>query len=349
MKIWRYFVTSGLIFLMLLTAACSKIEDEDMLQQDDLDWIEEGTSDGSEDIMLGNQSGADENTIQSVGANINILSSRNMPITSETLVYKGSEMSYGAILKNESSFTADYTFFIIINGYIQPFILEETDEAVNTATFRLEPNEEKIIHYSFTPIMAPYEDNAVITLVGFIANTTPSMTLDNILTNSMMVSVDKYLTAESSECQISMQENLNNMGNAIEKLYKPSDGQSSQVILSDQEEDGQSVFISKTEELNSDNTISIYAARINDEKLRAFLWCEGELLPVFEGEYYADIPDDEYALYEIPIDNSQIKKGESQRYSVFYIDMSQYDNINDEEKIHFFTAIHKSLELYVIS
>lgn len=114
MKIKRYFITLGLVFLMILTAACSKIEDEDMLQQDDLEWLEEATSDGSDYI---NQNGTDDNTIQSVGANINILSSKNMPITSETLVYKGSDMSYGAILKNESSFKSFIIHFISCVSY----------------------------------------------------------------------------------------------------------------------------------------------------------------------------------------------------------------------------------------
>ena len=76
------------------------------------------------------------------------------------------------------------------------------------------------------------------------------------------------------------------------------------------------------------------------------MWCDGEFLPVFNGGYYADIPDDEYALYEIPIDNSLIKNNSGKRYIMVFVDMSEYQSINQDNA---FGVTVGCSNLYVIS
>lgn len=345
-----------LCILVSLLTACSKIDDNDMLQQNDLNWLDKSTSASSENITLDedsepsnispeNSTSDDNNSSEknivtsstidmtelSVGSNLNILSSKNMPLATDTLLYNGNDMEYGACIENTCSYTADYTFFIVINGYLQPFILEGNEKEAYSANFILEPNEEKIIHFTFTPIIAPYEEKALVSFMGMVVNMTPVISdLSMVYMNSNSVNYNMYLKAENISCQITMAEKKNVMGNAIEELELSSSGEDAQVRLSDRKENSQTISLVRTEEFSSDNTITAYASRINNSTLRAFLWCEGEFLPVFNGEYYADIPDNEYALYEIPIDNSLIKNNSNQRYNMLYIDMSRYQEINDD-------------------
>ncbi len=355
MKNNRFLITLFMILLITLTA-CSKIDSDDMLQQDDLDWLYESTSasienfssdDEGESIFISSEgtppnnddsfnndtvvSTGDETTELSVGANLNILSAKNMPLATDTITYDGSKISYGAVIKNTCSYAADYTFFIIINGYMQPFILEGNNEEAYSANFLLEPNEERIIHFTFTPIIAPYDENALVSFMGLVVNKNPIINdLSMVFMNSQTINYNMYLTAQNSFCQINMNEDKNIIGNAIEELGLSPNGEASQVHLSDKKETSQTISFVRTEEFGSDNTITAYASRINDSTLRAFLWCEGEFLPAFNGEYYADIPDDKYALYEVPIDNSLINKSSNQRYNVLYIDMSYYQSITND-------------------
>ena len=229
------------ISLLFMLNACSKLDDEDMMRQDNLEWLDESYSAAITDAGFNDKNSLDEGAALSIDANIQILTAKNMPIGTDTLVYKGSEMAYNAVLTNNCSYTADYTFFIIINGYLQPFKLEDYSEQIYSAIFTLKPNEEKLIHFTFTPISAPYENKALITFAGLLANKAPVLTDDalTIILNSTDISYDMYLTAENDSCQITMKENKNIIGNKTEELSKSD--YSSNIVLSDKDENSETV------------------------------------------------------------------------------------------------------------
>ena len=337
-KIYKIIILAFCAFL----TSCSKIDNSDVINQDDLAWL-----DNTETTLASDSTNNTEEIILSPGISGNVLSSNNMPIASDTFIYKGNKMSYGFAIKNSCDYTADATFFIIIDGYLQPFIPEDSSLEVNSVVYRLDPGEEKIIHYSFTPISAPYGKNSVISFVGLLTNIHPVTDKINLLLNTTTASCNRYITAENDTCQIKLEDNKNILGDYVEKMSLAGDNQSSIMILADSKKNKANYSFPQQNDLKLSNDICIYAARISNAKLRAFLWCEGEFLDVFNGVNYADIPYDKYALYEIPVEKSLLK-GESTHYDVLYLDMDVYKQILDGTRNLNYSIID-DFQLYTIS
>lgn len=347
-----------IIIFVLMFTACSKVEENEILSRQETYSGDETSSSGSNEITdnetlseATEQNSAVEtdevaDTVDNISLGINLVSSKNMPIASEALVYKGQDMQYGAVLHNGSNYDVNYTFMILNNGSIQPFSLEGEDKEVNCITFSMKRGEEKIIHYCFKPVAAPYENQAVLSFVGIAVKKNPSTSIDDIMMNAAITDYNIFLTAEKKQYEIKQNNTDHIVGEEIEQLQSDGDDTVISVALSDEKLSQTSINKIETEVMDIDR-VKLYIAKKNNEKYRLFLLNEGELLKVFDKRLYGDIESNNNALYEINLDQDGFHKDITNKSCVIIVDMKNIEQvISGETNIE--SSISQLSQLYLL-
>lgn len=319
------------IFMFLLTA-CSKMDSSEALNRDNvkeqnsetMSMHHEETTEVSEEKIYTEDSSDKEEFVRSIDVGINLISSKNMPIASEKLVYKGENMQYGAVLQNKNSFDVDYTFMILVNGTVQPFMLDGETQEINNKTYEMKAGEERIIHFQFKPVQVSNDKDSLLSFVGAVVRKNPATSIDNVLMNSTITDYNILLATEKEEYNIVNKEEKNPVGKVIEKVENKEEDVACKVVLSDKEESHATISKIRNDELSIDK-VNMYLANERQSNIRLLLLNEGELLYGFDKKIYADIQSTENCVYEIKLNKDGLGKDKLNKSCIIIIDMEEIE------------------------
>ena len=239
------------------------------------------------------------------------------------MVYTGEKLAYRTLLTNRHPIPMMQTMFMNANGHMQPFQVNGGKEELYHV-FTLQPGETQDIRLTFDPIHAPYGEEGITRvykldqavkndeLVELLRQNGNSFT-DCYIHDLSFGGFDIYIQADSPENERTVSELRNEMGeDSPEKLaFKDdNDGQyhdwTSGVTFGEKDLSGDGELPRVQIYVKWKRGEPLYARSHNygENNVRIFLFVDGELVPAFNGQYFADYYQTKGVIHNIPLDTS---------------------------------------------
>ena len=241
------------------------------------------------------------------------------------MVYTGEKLAYRTLLTNRHPIPMMQTMFMNANGHMQPFQVNGGEEELYHV-FTLQPGETQDIRLTFDPIHAPYGEEG-ITRVYSLDQAAKTDELVELLRQNgndfrglylqdlSFGGFDIYIQADSPENERTVSELRNEMGeDSPEKLIFTSpnadEGLTSGVSFGEPSLDSDGDRVRNEIYVKWKRGEPLYARSQNaeNENIRVFMFVDGELVPAFNGQYFADYYQTEEVVHNIPLDTSVLPK-----------------------------------------
>lgn len=306
-------IVTILISIFLFTG-CSNMDANEKLKRTETseqniettDFKSESVSGEDNKITVTDATDNNDN-VTAISTGVNLVSTKNMPIASDKLEYKGENMEYGAVLTNNNDYGVEYTFMIMVNGLPQPFTIKEDGRECNYKTYSMNAGEEKIVYFSFKPVEVHHDKDVLVSLIGVVVKKKISQSVAGAMMNSTVTDYNILMVANDAKYDIINDNKDNVVGNVIEKYNTTDKNTAGTCLLSDKKEDHISINKIRIDELKPEN-VKMYYASENSKNTRLYVLNNGKLLNTFNKKLYGDVKSDESAVYEIEIDKDEFDK-----------------------------------------
>lgn len=281
----------------------------------------------------------------SISTQVYITNEENSVIHDRTMTYAGEPMKYKLITsicqeKGDGPRQFNRVFFILVDGYLQPFYFEGSDKPVLYASISQESSDDlEDYEFSFEPIYVPYGENASLNFVISSAPVYYQEKSSEMVYNDVQ-SCDYCLTAISPEYAAD-----------YEKAELPADAQSDYTpsgketnglfVLSEKLESAEQLDVNTLLETDKQLYASIIGGRTlteEDSDIRLYCVVDGELAMIFNNNYYTDLSMESMVSYQIPLDMDKLSKNE--KHQIYFIEVNKNDiesfrNLGEDEFMRF--------------
>lgn len=248
-------------------------------------------------------------------------------VDTPVIKYEGQRMSYKLFTnivqsKENGPEYFNRTFFILVNGNLQPFYFENSKDEVLYAQLDGDTNKDFSYEFSFDPIYVPYGENTVISFI--ISNSpkyVPQNNTEQILSSSMeqnyclTASLEKYKVDNNLEEQ-------NNKSKIIEESY--NDIQTPGILLTEKIVDLNQFKLNNMFEGQK----QLYAtlSLSEDTDIRVLTIMDGKISDIFNGENSIDLHVQPGKIYEVPLSLKNLKE-ETHQISFVMINLDEMNFI----------------------
>ena len=240
------------------------------------------------------------------------------------IVFDGTDFKYRIYVQNKSEIPMTQTIFMEANNNLQPFTVQGCEEK-KYYTYTINPGEGKDIFITFSPIYAP-ADRKGTTMLYSITHVAATEELENFMIqnptkytagyiNYVRVVTNEFgIKADSKKNERLVKSRKNEMGKDSPYIFKADSGKeesntSAGLTLGEPFEkekiDGLINF-----KVEWDGNTPLYSRNLcyGENNIRVFLISDGELLPAFNGEYFADYYQKTGVIHNIELDNAVLPK-----------------------------------------
>lgn len=245
----------------------------------------------------------------------------------KAIEYTGERMTYEMstyILQTRENGPENFigVFFILVDGYLQPFYFGDSEEEVLYASIN-EASSEELSKYtfSFDPIYAPYDDTAYVT---FILSYVPDYLFDtnNVMLYTYDIAVSCKLSSATEECAVEYEKAESTL-----EINTDFDAGGAQTAgqkwvtkkLTSVNQLRINTFFDTDEQLFMTTVDSVDAGETED--VRVFAVVDGKLANLFGGNYYVDFRQEPGVAYEVPLDMDYFSKNEN--HQVYFIKLNR--------------------------
>lgn len=244
------------------------------------------------------------------------------------IIYDGKNIEYRAYVENNSPVPFQYTIFMTANNNIQKFMVDKSEEA-NSYSLVLQAGERKDIHISINPVYAPFGEKGKLKIY-----TLQTYSNTEELTKMMSENKNNYgaiynqikglgmdeinISADSKENERIVGVGKNELGEDSPKTFIdkqtgiPADVTTGVTLGNKFEkelvEDG---LINLNVNCDTKEDMYVRSLCYGEENVRIFLLIDGEIVPAFNGEYFADYYQKTGVVHNILINKNVLpEKGE---------------------------------------
>lgn len=215
-------------------------------------------------------------------------------------------------------------FYILIDGYLQPFYFEGSDEPVLYMGISADSSDNLSEYtFSFEPMYVPYGKNSVLSFIisdspDYIQQTPAEQVFcSSIEQNYCLTAADEKYAVDYKKKEIPARADID---------FLPGENQTIGFILAEKIQNENQFKVNtllKTDE-------QLYATTVCTQNRNSILYAvvDGQLANVFNGSYFADVYMDTGKTYEIPLDMDYFSKNETHQIYFVEIDKNEIDNIS---------------------